>query len=169
MLNRADSSGNVSPDAGKPASAAGSNVASSNAAGSIAAGSIAASSIAASSNTADSARQDGPMTGDARQDNGTSGSSDGDGPMLVGIVGLGLIGGSFAKAYTAAGHTVAAFDKDPSVTKFALLDGGVARELTDDLLPRCDLILICVYPEAAIRYMEEKGSQIGRASCRERV
>lgn len=84
-----------------------------------------------------------------------------DGRMLVGVVGLGLIGGSFAKAYTKAGHTVAAFDRDAMVTKFALLDGGVACELTDDLLPRCDLILICVYPEAAILYMEEKGPLFG--------
>jgi len=93
--------------------------------------------------------------------NRVPGSREGKGHMLVGIVGLGLIGGSFAKAYTKAGHEVAAYDRDPSVTKFALLDGGASRELTDDLLPQCDLVLICVYPEAAIRYMEEKGPLFG--------
>ena len=35
--------------------------------------------------------------------------------MTVGIVGLGLIGGSFAKAYHEAGHRVLAFDTDQSV------------------------------------------------------
>ena len=33
--------------------------------------------------------------------------------MTVGIVGLGLIGGSFAKAYHAQGHRVLAYDADP--------------------------------------------------------
>lgn len=45
--------------------------------------------------------------------------------MTVGIVGLGLIGGSFAKAYHAAGHTVLAFDADRSIYDFAVLSGTV--------------------------------------------
>ena len=45
--------------------------------------------------------------------------------MTVGIVGLGLIGGSFAKAYHAAGHTVLAFDTDRSTYDFAVLSGTV--------------------------------------------
>lgn len=82
--------------------------------------------------------------------------------MLIGIVGLGLIGGSFAKAYTRAGHTVAAYDIDPSVLRFALIDGAVSQELTAQLLSRCDLILICTYPQAAIEYMRQFGSVIGQ-------
>ena len=39
--------------------------------------------------------------------------------MKVGIVGLGLIGGSFAKAYHAAGHTVAALDVNETIFAFA--------------------------------------------------
>ena len=81
--------------------------------------------------------------------------------MLIGVVGLGLIGGSFAKAYTRAGHEVAAYDINQSVLKFAMLSGAVARELTPDDLSACDLILICTYPAAAIRYMEENGAKIG--------
>ena len=45
--------------------------------------------------------------------------------MTVGIVGLGLIGGSFAKAYHEAGHRVLAFDTDQSVFDFAVLSGAV--------------------------------------------
>ena len=41
--------------------------------------------------------------------------------MTVGIVGLGLIGGSFAKAYAEAGETVLAFDADQSVLDFAVI------------------------------------------------
>lgn len=81
--------------------------------------------------------------------------------MKVGIVGLGLIGGSFAKAYSLAGHTVAAFDTDSAIFRFAMLSGAVNEELSDEVIPTCDLVLICTYPEAAIRYMEEKGPVFG--------
>lgn len=82
--------------------------------------------------------------------------------MKVGIVGLGLIGGSFAKAYHAAGHTVAAFDTNATIFSFAKLDGAVSEELTGETIPGCDLILICTYPEAAVHYMEEKGPVFGK-------
>ena len=46
--------------------------------------------------------------------------------MKIGIVGLGLIGGSFAKAYKSAGsHTVYGCDTDARILDFALLDGAV--------------------------------------------
>ncbi len=81
--------------------------------------------------------------------------------MLVGVVGLGLIGGSFAKAYAKAGAEVLAYDLDPSVTRFAILSGCVKGELTDDKLKDCDLILICTYPAAAVRFLEDKGPLFG--------
>ena len=43
----------------------------------------------------------------------------------VGIVGLGLIGGSFAKAYHAAGWEVFASNRTKSVLEFAILSGDV--------------------------------------------
>ena len=45
--------------------------------------------------------------------------------MTAGIVGLGLIGGSLAKAYRAHGARVLAFDTDGAVLSFAQLDGTV--------------------------------------------
>ena len=81
--------------------------------------------------------------------------------MTVGIVGLGLIGGSFAKAYHEAGHRVLAFDTDASVTEFAMLSGAVDGILTDEALPECDLILIAVYPGAAVDYLRQHGAHIG--------
>ena len=62
--------------------------------------------------------------------------------MKVGIVGLGLIGGSFAKAYSQAGHTVLAADTDDTVLGFAELCGAVAGRLTEANMSECDLILI---------------------------
>ena len=81
--------------------------------------------------------------------------------MTVGIVGLGLIGGSFAKAYHAAGHTVLAFDIDRSTYDFALLSGTVNGPLTDETLSTCDLILIAVIPSAAVDYLKHHAAHIG--------
>ena len=82
--------------------------------------------------------------------------------MIVGIVGLGLIGGSFAKAYHAAGHTVLAFDTDRSTYDFAVLSGTVNGPLTDETLSTCDLILIAVIPSAAVGYLKQHGAHIGK-------
>lgn len=81
--------------------------------------------------------------------------------MTVGIVGLGLIGGSFAKAYHAAGHTVLAFDTDRSTYGFAVLSGAVNGPLTDETLSTCDLILMAVIPSAAVGYLKQHAAHIG--------
>ena len=81
--------------------------------------------------------------------------------MTVGIVGLGLIGGSFAKAYRASGHTVLAFDIDRSTYDFAVLSGTVNGPLTDETLSTCDLILIAVIPSAAVGYLKQHAAHIG--------
>ena len=80
--------------------------------------------------------------------------------MKVGIVGLGLIGGSMAKAYKAAGHTVFGFDTDKKITEFAVMDGTLDASLTDDILAECELLLIAVYPQAAVEYLREKAGKI---------
>jgi len=82
--------------------------------------------------------------------------------MLVGVVGLGLIGGSFAKAYHAAGEKVLAKELDKSVFGFAELSDVVDGELTKENIGECDLILICVYPQAVIDFLSEMGPYIGK-------
>lgn len=82
--------------------------------------------------------------------------------MTVGIVGLGLIGGSFAKAYAEAGETVLACDADRGILDFAVMSGAVAGELTADSLPCCDLILIAVYPAAAIAWFERMAKYVAK-------
>lgn len=81
--------------------------------------------------------------------------------MTVGIVGLGLIGGSFAKAYHEKNHRVLATDIDRSILEFAMLSGTVDGELVRENLSLCDLILVAVYPKAAIAYLEKNGDAIG--------
>ena len=82
--------------------------------------------------------------------------------MIAGIVGLGLIGGSFAKAYHAAGVEVFAFDCDRSVLDFAMLSGMVDRELTRENIGQCDIVIVTIYPEAAAQYLEEMAPYIGK-------
>jgi prephenate dehydrogenase len=78
----------------------------------------------------------------------------------IGIIGLGLIGGSFAKAYKAAGHTVYAQEADKSILDFALLSGAADAPLDTDALRRCGLILIALYPHAAIEFLDEAAQYI---------
>ncbi len=78
--------------------------------------------------------------------------------MIVGIVGLGLIGGSLAKAYAAGGHTVYAFDTDATTLEFAQLSGVIAEKLTEGNLPDCNLLLLAVYPKATVSYLNENAA-----------
>ena len=79
----------------------------------------------------------------------------------VGIVGLGLIGGSFAKAYHTAGWTVFAANRTKSILDFAILSGDVDEALTKENAKDCDLLLLTIYPEASIRSLEELAPYIG--------
>ncbi len=76
--------------------------------------------------------------------------------MTVGIVGLGLIGGSLARAYKAKEHRVLVYDLDPTVSAFAIMAGAADGILEDQNLEECDLILLAVYPKAAIAWLREK-------------
>ncbi len=78
--------------------------------------------------------------------------------MTVGIVGLGLIGASFAKAYKEAGWTVLIHDIDNSAILMGKIAGFVDDTLTSDKLKDCDLVLICVYPQATIDYVKENAN-----------
>ena len=76
--------------------------------------------------------------------------------MIVGILGLGLIGGSLARAYAMAGHTVYAAEKNADMLAFAQLAGAVDAPLTDENIGSCDLILLAIYPEGSAAWLEEK-------------
>ncbi len=75
--------------------------------------------------------------------------------MIVGIVGLGLIGGSAAKAYKADGHIIYAYDINESVTGFARLEGVVDEVLSAANIVACDLLLLTATPKASAGYLEE--------------
>ena len=80
--------------------------------------------------------------------------------MTVGIVGLGLIGGSLAKAYRVHGARVLAMDTDASTLSFAQLDGTADAVLSRENISACDLVLIAVRPGAAVSYLQENAAYI---------
>ena len=84
--------------------------------------------------------------------------------MIVGILGLGLIGGSLAKAYHEAGHRVLAYNRSRSVTEFAMLANAVDEELTEENIDSCDLLLLALYPQACVDYLEKMGALISKSA-----
>ena len=61
--------------------------------------------------------------------------------MNIGILGLGLIGGSLARAYAIEGHTVFAIQRNESMLSFAMLAGAVHGKLNEETIPHCPFIL----------------------------
>ncbi|MBR6808896.1 MAG: prephenate dehydrogenase/arogenate dehydrogenase family protein [Clostridia bacterium] len=76
--------------------------------------------------------------------------------MNIGIVGLGLIGGSLAKSIKEnTAHTVFGYDIDDSVVQKALLCEAIDERLSADILPSCDIILVALYPSLCVEYIKE--------------
>ena len=76
--------------------------------------------------------------------------------MRIGIVGLGLIGGSLAKAlkYNTE-HEVLGTDIDRGVLLKAKLLGAVDDELLPEQLPSCDLVITALYPQDTLDYITQ--------------
>lgn len=81
----------------------------------------------------------------------------------VGVVGLGLIGGSIAKAYQAAGWTVLGFDTDRAILQYAMISGVVNGVLDDAMLGLCDIVHLAVCPAAAVDYLTAKADLFNKA------
>lgn len=84
--------------------------------------------------------------------------------MNVGIVGMGLIGGSLAKVYHEKGHRVYAYDKDEAITSFAIMSGACDGVLDRESMKGLDLLYIALYPGAAIRYLAGAAADIDKNS-----
>ena len=74
--------------------------------------------------------------------------------MTVGILGLGLIGGSLARAYALEGHTVYAIQRNENMLAFAMLSGAVHGKLDETTIPECDLLLLAIYPDGCASWLE---------------
>ncbi len=77
--------------------------------------------------------------------------------MTVGIVGLGIIGGSMAKSIKARTHdTVLGIDLDEETMNMAKMSGSIDGVLTDDMIPACDIVMIAIAPLSVLKWLEEK-------------
>ena len=77
--------------------------------------------------------------------------------ITVGVVGLGLIGASFCKAYkeNEPEAVVYGWNRTKSTSEMAKMQGVIDDELTDENLGSCDLVILSLYPEASVKWMED--------------
>lgn len=81
--------------------------------------------------------------------------------MNVGIVGLGLIGGSMAKSVkSATSHTVWGIDTDQETMTLARLSGAIDAPLSEENLGGCDLLLVALRPQATVDWVREHAALI---------
>ena len=74
--------------------------------------------------------------------------------MNIGVVGLGLIGGSLVKsAKRNTDFKVYGYDLNNEVIKSAVSENSIDGELTQKRLATCDYVFIPLYPEAVIDYV----------------
>jgi len=75
--------------------------------------------------------------------------------MKIGIVGLGLIGGSMARSIKMhTSHTVLGIDLKESEMMKAELVGAIDGRLTDEEIGQCDVIIIALFPAQIVKYIE---------------
>lgn len=85
--------------------------------------------------------------------------------MLIGIAGLGLIGGSIAKALKYnTDNTVLGYDIDKGVLLKAKLLGAVDDELNDENISKCDMIITGLYPQDTLDFINSKADKIKKGA-----
>ncbi len=85
--------------------------------------------------------------------------------MIIGVVGLGLIGGSIAKAIKhSTPHTVLGRDISEPVLRKAILLNAIDGQLTDEKLSNCDIVIIATYPGICIDFVKQYASKFKKNS-----
>lgn len=78
--------------------------------------------------------------------------------MKILIVGLGLIGGSYAEALSKKGYEVGAIDQKQEAIDFALHKGYIASGKTSvdkDYVGKFDIVVFALYPHAFVEWIEK--------------
>ena len=79
------------------------------------------------------------------------------------VAGLGLIGGSLAKAFQKyTDCSVTGIDNDPQVISAALKSGAIRHEAGPEDLANADLLFLCLYPQADIDFLLGHASSLRR-------
>ena len=86
--------------------------------------------------------------------------------MKTAVIGLGLIGGSMAKAFKDnTDSEVYGLDINASVMLKAKLVGAIDGELTDDILAQCDRVIIALSADTRWRASRDGGLTARSACC----
>lgn len=89
--------------------------------------------------------------------------------MIITVVGLGVIGGSFVKALKGQEHQVYGIDIDQTALDKAKAEGDIIEGFQDgrEIIPKSDLTIICLYPSLVLEFIKnnqfKKGSIISDA------
>lgn len=85
--------------------------------------------------------------------------------MRIAIVGLGLIGGSLARALSArTEHAVYGLDIDSDPCKAAVEQGAVRGIVSPMALDEFDLIWVCLHPQSAVRFIREYADRFAKGA-----
>lgn len=76
--------------------------------------------------------------------------------MIITIVGLGVVGGSFVKALKGMGHEVYGIDTDEDTLKIAKEEGYIIEGYTEgkEILEKSDFVMICLYPSLILEFIK---------------
>ncbi len=76
--------------------------------------------------------------------------------MNIGVIGLGLIGGSVAKAISQnTSHTALGYDKSEATLYQAKLTGAISEEFSLQNPSVCDMIILALYPRATVEVFNQ--------------
>lgn len=85
--------------------------------------------------------------------------------MNIAIVGLGLIGGSIAKAFKETKeHKIFGTDRDKSVVFKAKLVEAIDEPLTDENIGECDIVITAIYPTDTVNYIIENAPRFKKGA-----
>lgn len=85
--------------------------------------------------------------------------------MNVAVIGLGLIGGSFAKAFKQNGkNTVYGYDINELSLSYAKLSETIDEEVCEKTLSECDITIIALYPDDAADFILKNATVFKKGS-----
>ncbi|MBQ1546272.1 MAG: prephenate dehydrogenase [Clostridia bacterium] len=83
--------------------------------------------------------------------------------MNIIIIGLGIIGGSLAKAFTKyTNHHIIGINRTCETAKKALSDGAIHEIGSTESLKTADIVYMCTYPDHIVSYIEQNAEYFGK-------
>lgn len=81
--------------------------------------------------------------------------------MNIAVVGMGIIGGSFCKAFKKyTHHYIIGINRTQSTLQQAFDCGAIDEKGTEESLGKADVVIMALYPQATVDYIEKYGSYL---------